>query len=328
MQINWGIIGVGDVCEIKSGPAFNNIPGSKLVAVMRRSGDLAKDYAIRHRVPKWYDNADELINDPEINAIYIATPPNVHEDYTARAAAAGKPVYVEKPMARTHEECLKMIEVCKQAGVPLFVAYYRRALDNFLAIKSWIEDGTIGDIRFVDIQIHKPIRPDIVGASQNLANWRTDPEIAGGGYFNDLGCHQLDMMDFLFGPIQHASGYALNQSGVYPADDIVIGNFQFQSGLPGQGSWCFNASENVQKEVTTIYGSKGTLSFPFFGDHSVTLHLEGKTPVKHSFSIPRNIQLPLIQSIVGELNGSGVCPSTGTSGARTNLVMEWITKNK
>jgi len=328
MQINWGILGVGDVCEIKSGPAFNSVSGSKLVAVMRRSGDLAKDYAFRHGVPKWYDNADELINDPDINAIYIATPPNVHEDYTARAAAAGKPVYVEKPMARTHAECLNMIEVCLQARVPLFVAYYRRALANFLAIKTWIEDGTIGEIRFVDIQVHKPIRPDIVGASQNLANWRTDPEIAGGGYFHDLGCHQLDMMDFLFGPIASASGYHLNQAGVYKADDIVLANFQFQNGMPGQGSWCFNTSENAQKEITTIYGSKGTISFPFFGDHSVTLLLEGKEPVKHMFDIPKNIQQPLIRTIVDTLQGKGSCLSTGVSGARTNQVMEWIVKNK
>lgn len=328
MQINWGIIGVGDVCEIKSGPAFNKVNGSRLVAVMRRSASLAKDYAERHGVPKWYDDADALISDPEVDAIYIATPPHVHPYYTRKAAEAGKPVYVEKPMAKTYAECQEMIEVCKQKGVPLFVAYYRRALPNFLAIKNWIEDGTLGDIRFVDIQVHKPIRPDIVGASKNLANWRTDPEIAGGGYFHDLACHQLDIMDFLFGPITRASGYSLNQAGVYPADDIVIGQFQFDNGIPGQGTWCFSTSENAQKEITTIYGSKGTLSFPFFGDHSVTLHLDGKEPVKHHFDIPKNIQQALIQTIVDELHGRGKCPSTGESAARTNRVMEWMVNKK
>jgi len=328
MQINWGIIGVGDVCEVKSGPAFNKINDSRLVAVMRRSASLAKNYAERHGVPKWYDDADALINDPEVNAIYIATPPNVHLYYTQKAAAAGKPVYVEKPMARTYVECEAMIAACQQANVPLFVAYYRRALENFKAIKNWIEDSTIGDIRFVDIQVHKPIRPDIVGASQNLANWRTDPEVAGGGYFYDLACHQLDIMDFLFGPVTRASGYSLNQAGVYPADDIVIGQFQFASGLPGQGSWCFSTSQNAQKEITTIYGSRGSMSFPFFGDHSVTLHLDGQEPVKHFFDIPQNIQHPLIQTIVDELNGRGKCPSNGESGAKTNQVMEWMANIK
>lgn len=328
MQVNWGIIGVGDVCEVKSGPAFSSIENSKLIAVMRRSGHLAQDYAKRHGVPKWYDNADELIADPEINAIYISTPPNAHLEYTIKASTAGKVVYVEKPMARNVTECQDMINACQKGGVPLYIAYYRRALANFLAVKNWITDGTIGEIRFVDIQVHKPIKPDIVGASQNLANWRTNPEIAGGGYFYDLACHQLDMMDFLFGPITKASGIALNQAGVYPADDIVIGQFLFENKIAGQGSWCFSTSENAQKEITTIYGSKGTLSFPFFGDHSVTLHLDGKEPVKHKFDIPTNIQRPLIQTIVDELNGKGKCPSTGVTGLRTNQVMEWIVKNK
>ncbi len=324
MEINWGIIGVGDVCEIKSGPAFNAIDHSRLVAVMRRSSALARDYAHRHGVPKWYDDADALIGDPDINAIYIATPPHVHLYYTLKAAEAGKAVYVEKPMARTYAECLSMVDACKKAGAPLFVAYYRRALPNFLAIRRWIEDGIIGDIRFVDIQVHKPLMPDIVGASKNPGNWRTDPEIAGGGYFYDLACHQLDIMDFLFGPIEEASGYSLNQAGMYKADDLVTGHFRFKNGMPGIGSWCFNLSDNAQKEITTIYGSKGTLTFPFFGDHSVTLHLEGKEPVLHRFDIPVNIQRPLIQSIVDQLRGLGHCPSTGESGARTNRVMEWI----
>ena len=105
-EIAWGIIGVGDVCEIKSGPAFNSIEGSKLVAVMRRNAALAQDYAQRHSVPKWYDDADALINDPEINAIYIATPPDTHQFYTLKAAKAHKIVYVEKPMARNYKECL------------------------------------------------------------------------------------------------------------------------------------------------------------------------------------------------------------------------------
>jgi predicted dehydrogenase len=323
-QIAWGIVGAGDVCEIKSGPAFNSIEGSKLVAVMRRNAVLAQDYAHRHGVPKWYDDADALIHDPEVNAVYIATPPYMHPEYAFRVAAAGKPVYVEKPMAMTYAECIHMIDACFMAEVPLFVAYYRRALPNFLAIKNWINDGTLGDIRFVDIQTHKSINADMVGAAQGKENWRTDPEIAGGGYFHDLACHQLDIMDFLFGPIIKANGFHLNQSGIYKADDIVLGNFQFANGMPGQGSWCFNTSASASKEITTIYGSKGTLTFPFFGDHTVTLHLDGHEPVKHTFDIPINIQRSLIETIVLELQGHGKCPSNGESAARTAKVMEWI----
>lgn len=326
-EIRWGIIGAGDVCEVKSGPAFNKIEHSKLVAVMRRNATLAEDYAKRHGVPKWYDDADKLINDAEVNAIYIATPPSSHAEYAKKAAAAGKPIYVEKPMATSHADCLTMMAAAKNAGLPLYVAYYRRALPNILAIKKMLLDNIIGEIRFVDIQLHKPSHKDLGGNFQTNDNWRIDPQISGGGYFHDLACHQLDVMDFLLGPILSASGIALNQSNEYNAYDLVIGQFQFKSGIPGQGSWCFNCSESDQKEVTTLYGSKGTISFPHFGDHSVTVHLDGAASKRHTFTMPINIQFPLIQSVVDDLRGVGVCASTGESAARTNQVMEWIIKN-
>ncbi len=318
--IKWGIIGVGDVCEIKSGPAFQKIEGSELVAVMRRSADLAKDFAQRHGVEKWYSNADELINDSDVDAIYIATPPNSHAEYVKRVAEAGKIVYVEKPMARTYEECLGMIEACKVANVPLFVAYYRRSLPNFLKIKELLESEAIGDVRFVNIFVQKPLDDK----DQNSNNWRVNPDISGGGYFYDLACHQLDILDFLFGPIKKATGYTANQTNSYAGDDLVVGNFVFENGIIGSGVWSFAANSVSQKETTIIVGSKGQISFPCFGDHSVTLEVEGKEPIKYEFNILPNIQQPFIQSIINELNGDGVNPSHGESAARTNWVMEQI----
>jgi len=325
-EVRWGIIGAGDVCEVKSGPAMNKIKHSKLVAVMRRNGAKAKDYAERHNVDKWYDDADKLIHDPDVNVIYIATPPGSHEEYTLKAAKAGKPVYVEKPMARTHKECLTMVEACQRANVPLFTAYYRRRLPNFLKIQSILKDGIIGDIRYVNILLNKTLQPDIVWASGHDDNWRIVPEISGGGYFFDLASHQLDIMDFLFGPIQNAQGVARNQANLYTAEDIVMGTFHFDGGIVGQGTWCFTTSKISDKEVTTIVGSEGQVSFPFFSDHSVTLEVEGKEKEVMKFDIPVNIQQPLIQSIVDELRGDGKCPSTGVSGARTNRVMEILSQ--
>lgn len=325
-EVRWGIIGAGDVCEVKSGPSLQQTPNSKLVAVMRRNAEKAKSFAERHNVSKWYDNADDLINDPEVNAIYIATPPNSHEEYTLKAAAAGKPVYVEKPMARTHKECLSMVDACKKANVPLFIAFYRRALPNILKVKEIIDNEIIGDIRFVNIKIHKPLSPDIVGASEDPDNWRIFPEVAGGGYFYDLASHQLDAMDFLFGPIVEAHGFAANQAGIYPAEDITVGSFRFENGVLGHGVWSFNTSEVSDEEVTTIVGSKGQVSFPFFSDHSVTLKVDGKPEEVFQFDISKHIQQPLIQTIVNELLGKGKSPSTGVSGARTNWVIEQICK--
>lgn len=178
-QIHWGIIGCGDVTEVKSGPAFNKIAGSRIMAVMRRDGEKARDYAQRHGVPRWYDDAAALVNDPEINAIYIATPPGSHAAYTFMAASAGMPVYVEKPMALNYNECKQMIDICSTANVPLFVAYYRRCLPNFLKIKALLDSGAIGGIRFVNIQLYFPPIP----ISNDILPWQVDPAISGGGLF-------------------------------------------------------------------------------------------------------------------------------------------------
>lgn len=323
-QVSWGIIGVGDVCEVKSAPAMNLIPNSKIEAVMRRNAAKAEDYAQRHHIGKWYSDADELINDPNVNAIYIATPPNVHLEYTRKAAAAGKPVYVEKPMARNHTECLQMIEACNKAGVPLYVAYYRRALPNFLKVKELVESGAIGEVRFIEVRMCKPQEPDIITHQEN--HWRIDPEVSGGGYFYDLASHQLDFLDYLFGPVRKASGFADNQAVLYPAEDIVTASFAFESGVLGTGSWCFTSGKSSDKDLTTIIGSKGEISYVSFGSGDVTLKTDAKGEEIFSFELPKHIQQPLIEQVVADLLGKGTCVSTGISGARTNMVMEWMTR--
>lgn len=319
-KVRWGIIGCGDVTEKKSGPAFQKVNNSELVAVMRRTGELAKDYAERHGVAKWYDDANALINDPDVDAVYIATPPGSHKDYTLMAAAAGKPVYVEKPMARTFNECNEMVAACEEAGVPLYVAYYRRAQERFLKIKELLDQNAIGDVRFVSSTQYQTAGEDVKGSDQ--LPWRVQPEIAGGGLFFDLASHTLDILDFLLGPIQEAKGFSSNQAGYYRAEDIVTGTYQFESGVQGVGTWCFTAFENVDKNE--IVGSKGKISFSTFGDDPVTLTtVEGKE--QWSFERPLHVHQPLVETIVKELTGSGVsCTSTGDSGARTNWVMDKI----
>ncbi|MEK4826278.1 oxidoreductase [Niallia circulans] len=315
-EVRWGIIGCGDVTEVKSGPGFQLAENSKLVAVMRRNGELAKDYAERHHVPKWYDNGETLINDPDVDAVYVATPPAFHKEYALLAAKAGKPVYVEKPMARNYQECLEMIEACKRADVPLFVAYYRRALPRFLKIKEIVDSGVLGDIRFVrTIQYQPPLKDDQA--------WRVQPELAGGGLFLDLASHTLDILDFLLGPIKEAEGFATNQNGSYEAEDMVTGNYLFESGVHGTGTWCFGAYDHVDENE--IVGSKGKLTFATFGNGPITLTTSEGTE-EWVIENPRHIQQPMIQLMVDELTGKGTSPSTGESGARTNWVMDQLIK--
>ncbi len=321
-EVRWGILGVGDVCEVKSAPAMNIVDSSRLVAVMRRNEQKAQDYARRHGVGKWYSDASSLINDPEVNAVYIATPPNAHKQLALQVAAAGKPVYVEKPMARTYRECQDMIAACADASVPLYVAYYRRALQHFVRIKELLESGTIGDVRHVRIDLNQQLLPQMARNIDN--NWRVDPEIAGGGYFYDLASHQLDLQDFLLGPIEAARGLVANQAGQYAAEDIVSAAFRFRSGVMGSGTWCFSTSPVSEKDETTIVGSKGQISFETFGDGRFVLNTDTGDEEIFEFELPEHIQQLLIEAVVRDLLGEGSSPSTGESAARTNRVMEEI----
>ncbi len=316
-KIRWGIVGCGDVCEVKSGPGLYKSGDSALVAVMRRNGDLAADYARRHGVARWYDDGDRLINDPEVDAVYVATPPDTHMEYTCKAAAAGKPVYVEKPMARSYDECQTMIRACREAGVPLWVGYYRRRLPKFLKIQELLEQGTIGDVRSVLVRFYGKSKP--VDASPDELGWRVDPEIAGAGLFLDLGSHMLDILDYFLGPISSVQGFAANQAGLYDAEDIVSGSFTFESGVQGTGSWMFSGFENL--DWTEIEGSKGRIGYVCFDASPIVLTTttgSQEVPVAQ----PDHVHQPLIQTIVDELNGRGRCPSTGISGARTSWVMD------
>ena len=319
--IRWGIIGCGNVTEVKSGPGFQKANHSALVAVMRRNGALAKDYAERHGVPRWYDDANALINNPEVDAVYIATPPSSHEEYTLAVARAGKPVYVEKPMARNYAECVEMIEACRSAGTPLFVAYYRRALPRFLKVKELIESGAIGEPRFVTVTVYQKPTPDELDPS--TWPWRVVPEIAGGGRFLDLASHTLDILACYLGPIQSAQGVASNQGKLYRAEDVVTGTFVFESGAHGVGTWCFTAFRDY--DMNEIVGTQGKVSFSTFGVEPVVLTTADgvkEFPIPH----PAHVHQPLIQRVVDELNGVGQCPSTGVSGARTSWVMDEVLK--
>ncbi|NQT62260.1 MAG: Gfo/Idh/MocA family oxidoreductase [Candidatus Marinimicrobia bacterium] len=317
-NIHWGSIGCGDVMEVKSGPALQNVAHSDLIGVMRRDGQLAEDFARRHGVQKWYDDAEKLINDPDINAIYIATPPDTHLHYTQMAAQTGKPVYVEKPMANSYAECQEMIQICKQHEVPLFVAYYRRALPRFLKVKEILESGQLGDLREVQIRLLLSAKAmDISGES----NWRVDPVVAGCGYFCDLGSHIFDLLQYLLGDIISAAGIIANTGKHYEAEDFVEAEFQFESGLKGTGIWNFNYDEDIDR--TKIVGTKGEVEYTHFAEDVVSVHSE--SGVEH-FNIPNplHIQQPLIQLIVDELRGVGRCPSTGATASRTNWIMDSV----
>jgi predicted dehydrogenase len=320
--IRWGIIGCGDVTEVKSGPAFAKAANSSLVAVMRRDAAKAEDYARRHGVPRWYGNAQAIIDAPDIDAVYIATRPDSHHDYALRCAAAGKIVYVEKPMAMTHAQCRAMVAACEKYGVPLFVAYYRRALPYLLKVKDLLENGAIGRVCAVHTR-HFGRLPPAKELSGDQLPWRFDPAYGNGGIFFETICHAFDIFDFFFGPVTKVRGFAANIAGAYSPEDTVTASYSFASGVIGSGVWCFASDRD--DEITEVIGTEGSLTFHPFTFAPIRLLRNGMAsafPIEN----PPHVQQPLIQSIVDQLNGTGQCPSTGISAARTAWVIDEILK--
>jgi 1,5-anhydro-D-fructose reductase (1,5-anhydro-D-mannitol-forming) len=323
MTIRWGIIGCGDVTEVKSGPAFQKADGSQLVAVMRRRGDLAADYARRHGVPSWTDDAEALIRNPTVDAVYVATPPGEHERLALAVCAARKPAYVEKPMARNHAECLRMADAFARAGVPLFVAYYRRALPRFRKARELVSSGQLGRITSVSYRLTGPYHRDVEARVREGAPlpWRLEAEHAGGGLFLDLGCHTLDILDFILGPLEAVQGLAANVATPHLVEDSVAMTFRTASGALGTAQWSFASAERADEIV--IAGERAELRLSTFGNEPVELrHDDGSE--RFDLPNPGHVQQPLIQSIVDELRGQGQCDSTPVSAARTSAVIDSV----
>lgn len=322
-EIRWGIIGCGDVTEVKSGPAFNKVTNSKLVAVMRRDGAKAADYAKRHGVPKWYSDASELINDPEVNAIYIATPPLQHETYTIEALRAGKPVYVEKPMTLDAAAAERMTDAANQLHIKLCVAHYRRAQPMFLKVRELLAQNTIGDIRLIRLKMLQPPNPTLIAKTED--NWRINPAISGGGLFHDLAPHQLDLMTYYFGAVKNASGIATKQQENTEVDDLVTGNILFENGVVFSGTWCFSVALQDQADQCEIYGSKGKISFPMFGNK---IKLTTDRTEEFVFEPLQHVQQPMIEKVVNYFLDKEPNPCSGEDALITMKLMDDFTRNQ
>lgn len=320
-EIRWGFMGCGEATERKSGPAFNLIEGSSVVAVMSRNPEKAASYAERHGVPRWYTDPQRLVDDEQINAVYIATPPSTHATYAIMAMKSGKAVYIEKPMASNYEDCCRINRIAEATRMPCFVAYYRRSLPYFLKVKKLVETGAIGKVVNVQIRFAVPPR-DLDYNSTNLP-WRLQPDIAGGGYFYDLAPHQIDLLQEMFGPIVEAEGITANRGGLYQTEDSVSACFRFACGLPGSGSWCFVAHESAKEDRIEIVGDRGSLSFSVFTYMPIVLQSEqGRQEIV--VENPQYVQLPLIRQVVEHLQDKAICTCDCVSATPVNWVVDRI----
>jgi len=323
--IRWGIIGCGNVTEVKSGPAYQKTQGFELLAVMRRDRDKAADYAQRHGIPKFYSDAQKLINDPEVDAIYIATPPDSHKEYALMVVAAGKPCCIEKPLAPSHADCCAIVKAFAEQDTPLFVAYYRRSLPRFEKVKQLIESGAIGNVRHISWQLQKAIN---AWDKSGEYNWRTDKTVARGGYFDDLTSHGLDLFAFYFGDYEKAQGIATNQQGLYSAFDAVTAHWIYKSGITGSGFWNFGCSENT--DCAEIFGNHGRIIFSVFDEKPIRLITSNSGTGAHEEIInidnPYHVQMPHVENLRNALLYNKIHPSTGATSLQCSWVMEEILK--
>ena len=325
--IRWGIIGCGEVAQQKSGPALYKAANSALVAVADRNAARAETFAREHGVARWHGDAEPIIAASDIDIVYVATMTESHHDLVMRCAAAGKPVLTEKPMAMSHADCLAMIDACGEANVPLWVAYYRRALPRFLKVRDLVRDGAIGDVHMV-ITRHFQRIPTPEAMRGPFWGWRLDPARSGGGIFFEAVGHTLDILDFILGPIESVRAFADNQPGAYTPEDVVTAAFRYASGAHGSGAWCFSA--DCDDEHNEIVGSKGRITFSTFpplappaGRPPVPIRIvRGGAVEEFAIADPPYVHQPLIQTIVDERNGQGRCPSNGETAARTARVVE------
>jgi predicted dehydrogenase len=283
---------------------------------MRRNGALAADYARRHGVPRWYDDAHSLIADPEVDAVYVATPPATHCHFALAVAAAGKPAYVEKPMARHTPECDRMIAAFAAAEQKLFVAYYRRRLPRFLKVAELIGVGALGTITAASYRLAEPHH-------RREADWRTEAEAAGGGHFLDLGSHALDLLEFLLGPLGMVTGVAANHASSCPVEDTVALSFLTEAGVPG--TMICDFASGVRDDTMRITGTEGEAVFSVFGAEPLRL-VRGGDGAGEVFDLPHppHVAQPMIQSVVDDLLGRAACPSTGESARRTSRIMDQV----
>jgi predicted dehydrogenase len=314
-KICWGIIGCGNVTEVKSGPAFNKVEHSSLMAVSRRDPDKLADYVKRHHIPLSFTNALDLIQSDHINAIYIATPPDVREAYAIEAMQLGKPVYLEKPMALNLAACKRLKSVSEKLGIKLSVAHYRRNLPLFMEVKNILEQGDIGAIKEVQITMLKKTDK----AAKDPSNWRVDPSIAGGGYFYDLAPHQIDLVFYFFGKPKSFSGTSTNKAGLYKAEDFVQGTIELENGIVCKGLWDFSIN-GEEKDEFLIIGEKGTIRFPVFG---LFIEVESNGQVKTIlFEAPKHNQQNHIQAVVNYFLDKGQNPCSAEDAILSMEVME------
>lgn len=257
MQVlNWGLVGAGDIARKRIAPALRDSGNCNFVAVSRARSDLAAEFAREFGAEKWFSSFEDLIADDEIDAVYLATPVYLHAAQTIEAAAAGKHVLCEKPMALSAAECDRMIDACRAGGVRLGVAYYRRFYPLINRVKEIIDAGEIGKPAVAQINAFEFFDP----SPENARYWLLEKEKSGGGPMMDFGCHRLEVLTNLFGAVKQLKSLVSNAVFRREVEDTASAMFQFENGTCANLTVTHAARE--PQDTLDIFGTRGSIHIP------------------------------------------------------------------
>lgn len=284
-KLNWGLIGCGDISRKRVAPALRDLPNCELVAVNRANAALAEAFAQEFGARRWYAHWRELLADPEIEAVYLATPVSLHAEQAIAAAEAGKHVLCEKPMALSVAECDQMIAACAANGVQLGIAYYRHFYPVLRRLKELLAEGRIGQPVLAQINAFERFNP----APGEPRYWFVQKEFAGGGPMMDFGCHRIEVLLNLLGPIASVKSSVGNVLFTREVEDTAVAVFDFASQARGVLSVTHAAWQS--QDTLTIFGSAGTLHVPALNQG--VLHLTTADGEHHEAHPPHaNIHQP------------------------------------
>lgn len=329
-KICWGMIGCGDVTEVKNGPGLYSAENSCLIGITNRTKAKAESWVARHGHGKVFDSVADLLADPEIDIVYVATTPDCHKEYAIACAQAGKHCYVEKPIALSYADALEIRDAFAQSGTKVFVAHYRRGMSRYKELRRLLAEGVIGKVRGLQVIRTQPQQESERG-EEALRPWRVRMDVSGGGFFFESDIHQLDLIDYLVGPAVQWSAVTANGTGVYDGEDVVSLSMLTEQQVMVSGLWCYASHDLLDRFV--IFGDKGHIEFQYGKDNEpITIRTEAGeqkiTPFVH-----KNIGTENIQDIVNDLLGCGVCHSTLESAMRSlkitdAVVAQWHAQQK
>ena len=268
--VRWGIIGCGDVVETKNGPALYLANHSELAGIWNRTAEKAREWTARHGHGRVYGSMEELLADPAIDIVYVATTPDCHKSQALAVAAAGKHCYLEKPIALSYAEAEEIKAAFAEAGTRCFVAHYRRGMPRYREAKRLIDAGAIGTVRGVQIiRTQRQTAEELLPYEQKP--WRVRPEVSGGSHFYEGDAHMLDLVDYLVGPIEDFTLKASNETGYYPGEDVVALSGITTRRVMVSGLWCYATYKAIDRFL--IFGDAGSIEFPYY-DNTAPMRLE------------------------------------------------------